>query len=209
MAISRRSCAPARARAGYADPAGRLRTARAAAADACSAVRRRLGRALDPRQQGCRDRGCLRQPGGGFPRGRHRRQGDRGCRIADRRPGRRVQATHLVPGRPARTSIRGASSSRASMRASTGAAGCRYGTAIRSSPKISPRWRNLASTCWFRTRRHRRTGTGSRRSTVWPRVAGARLIVHGHHHESYAAKLADGIDVRGLAVAETLVLATA
>jgi predicted phosphodiesterase len=37
-------------------------------------------------------------------------------------------------------------------------------------------------------------------------VAAARLIVHGHHHESYAAKLANGIDVRGLAVAETWVL---
>jgi len=38
---------------------------------------------------------------------------------------------------------------------------------------------------------------------------GARLVVHGHHHESYAATLAGGIQVRGLAVAETLVLATA
>ena len=37
-------------------------------------------------------------------------------------------------------------------------------------------------------------------------VAAARLIVHGHHHESYAAKLANGIDVRGLAVAEAWVL---
>jgi predicted phosphodiesterase len=37
-------------------------------------------------------------------------------------------------------------------------------------------------------------------------TAGARLIVHGHHHESYTAKLASGIDVRGLAVAETWVL---
>lgn len=34
----------------------------------------------------------------------------------------------------------------------------------------------------------------------------ARLIVHGHHHESYAAKLSNGIDVRGLAVAEPWVL---
>jgi predicted phosphodiesterase len=34
----------------------------------------------------------------------------------------------------------------------------------------------------------------------------ARLIVHGHHHESYTAKLAIGIGVRGLAVAETWVL---
>jgi predicted phosphodiesterase len=34
-------------------------------------------------------------------------------------------------------------------------------------------------------------------------AAGARLIVHGHHHESYTAKLSNGIDVRGLAVAET------
>jgi hypothetical protein len=34
----------------------------------------------------------------------------------------------------------------------------------------------------------------------------ARLIVHGHHHESYTAELASGIDVRGLAVAETWVL---
>ena len=39
--------------------------------------------------------------------------------------------------------------------------------------------------------------------------SGARLIVHGHHHESYAAKLANGIDVRGLAVAETWVLEVA
>ena len=37
-------------------------------------------------------------------------------------------------------------------------------------------------------------------------VAAARLIVHGHHHESYGAQLASGIDVRGLAVAETWVL---
>jgi predicted phosphodiesterase len=36
--------------------------------------------------------------------------------------------------------------------------------------------------------------------------AGAKLIVHGHHHESYTARLASGIDVRGLAVAETWVL---
>jgi predicted phosphodiesterase len=34
----------------------------------------------------------------------------------------------------------------------------------------------------------------------------ARLIVHGHHHECYAATLANGIDVRGLAVAEPWVL---
>jgi predicted phosphodiesterase len=40
-------------------------------------------------------------------------------------------------------------------------------------------------------------------------VAAARLIVHGHHHESYAAKLGNGIDVRGLAVAETWVLEAA
>jgi hypothetical protein len=38
---------------------------------------------------------------------------------------------------------------------------------------------------------------------------GARLTVHGHHHESYAAKLANGIGVRGLAVAETWVLEAA
>jgi predicted phosphodiesterase len=38
-------------------------------------------------------------------------------------------------------------------------------------------------------------------------AAGARLVVHGHHHESYAAKLASGIDVRGLAVAEPWVVA--
>lgn len=37
-------------------------------------------------------------------------------------------------------------------------------------------------------------------------VGGARLIVHGHHHESYAAKLASGIAVRGLAVAEVWTL---
>jgi predicted phosphodiesterase len=37
-------------------------------------------------------------------------------------------------------------------------------------------------------------------------VAEVRLIVHGHHHESYAAKLPGGVDVRGLAVAESWVL---
>jgi hypothetical protein len=37
----------------------------------------------------------------------------------------------------------------------------------------------------------------------------ARLVVHGHHHESYAAKLANAIDVRGLAVAEPWLLALA
>jgi hypothetical protein len=36
--------------------------------------------------------------------------------------------------------------------------------------------------------------------------AGARLIVHGHHHESYTAKLANGIGVRGLGLAETWTL---
>jgi predicted phosphodiesterase len=37
-------------------------------------------------------------------------------------------------------------------------------------------------------------------------LAGARLIVHGHHHESYTAQLPNGIAVRGLAVAEPWVL---
>lgn len=37
-------------------------------------------------------------------------------------------------------------------------------------------------------------------------VAAARLIVHGHHHESYNARLGNGIEVRGLAVAESWVL---
>jgi predicted phosphodiesterase len=37
-------------------------------------------------------------------------------------------------------------------------------------------------------------------------AAQARLIVHGHHHQSYTARLANGIQVRGLAVAETWVL---
>lgn len=35
---------------------------------------------------------------------------------------------------------------------------------------------------------------------------GARLIVHGHHHQSYDAKLPNGVRVRGLAIAETWVL---
>ena len=34
------------------------------------------------------------------------------------------------------------------------------------------------------------------------RAAGARLIVHGHHHRSYAAELPGGIQVRGLGLAE-------
>jgi hypothetical protein len=34
------------------------------------------------------------------------------------------------------------------------------------------------------------------------RQGGARLIVHGHHHQSYSATLADGIRVRGLGLAE-------
>jgi hypothetical protein len=34
------------------------------------------------------------------------------------------------------------------------------------------------------------------------RSCGARLIVHGHHHQSYAAVLPDGIRVRGLGLAE-------
>ena len=33
-------------------------------------------------------------------------------------------------------------------------------------------------------------------------ACGARLIVHGHHHESYAARLPNGIAVRGLGLAE-------
>jgi predicted phosphodiesterase len=39
------------------------------------------------------------------------------------------------------------------------------------------------------------------------KAAAARLIVHGHHHEPYAAKLANGTDVRGLATAATWALA--
>jgi predicted phosphodiesterase len=35
---------------------------------------------------------------------------------------------------------------------------------------------------------------------------GARLIVHGHHHQSYAATLANGVRVRGLGLAEPWVL---
>jgi predicted phosphodiesterase len=31
---------------------------------------------------------------------------------------------------------------------------------------------------------------------------GAKLIVHGHHHDSYSATLANGIEVRGLGLAE-------
>jgi hypothetical protein len=38
-------------------------------------------------------------------------------------------------------------------------------------------------------------------------LTAARLIVHGHHHESYTAQLANGINVRGLSVAETWLLA--
>jgi hypothetical protein len=34
-------------------------------------------------------------------------------------------------------------------------------------------------------------------------TCGARLIVHGHHHQSYAAVLPNGIRVRGLGLAET------
>ncbi len=34
-------------------------------------------------------------------------------------------------------------------------------------------------------------------------AGGARLIVHGHHHRSYTARLENGIAVRGLRVAET------
>jgi Calcineurin-like phosphoesterase len=37
---------------------------------------------------------------------------------------------------------------------------------------------------------------------------GARLIVHGHHHQSYEAALPNGIRVRGLAIAETWVMDT-
>jgi predicted phosphodiesterase len=33
-------------------------------------------------------------------------------------------------------------------------------------------------------------------------AGGARLIVHGHHHDSYVAKLSNGIAVRGLGLAE-------
>jgi predicted phosphodiesterase len=38
-------------------------------------------------------------------------------------------------------------------------------------------------------------------------LGAARLIVHGHHHESYAATLPSDINVRGLAVGETWTLA--
>ena len=38
------------------------------------------------------------------------------------------------------------------------------------------------------------------------RTAGARLIVHGHHHRSYEAVLKAGIQVRGLGIAEPWVM---
>jgi hypothetical protein len=38
-------------------------------------------------------------------------------------------------------------------------------------------------------------------------ACGARLIVHGHHHQSYEAVLANGIRVRGLGLAEPWLLA--
>lgn len=38
-------------------------------------------------------------------------------------------------------------------------------------------------------------------------TAAARLIVHGHHHQSYTARLPNGINVRGLRVAETWTVA--
>jgi hypothetical protein len=37
-------------------------------------------------------------------------------------------------------------------------------------------------------------------------ACGARLIVHGHHHQSYEAVLASGIRVRGLGLAEPWLL---
>jgi predicted phosphodiesterase len=37
-------------------------------------------------------------------------------------------------------------------------------------------------------------------------TCGARLIVHGHHHQSYAATLPNGITVRGLGLAEPWLL---
>jgi len=33
-------------------------------------------------------------------------------------------------------------------------------------------------------------------------AGGAKLIVHGHHHDSYTATLPNGIPVRGLGLAE-------
>jgi predicted phosphodiesterase len=38
------------------------------------------------------------------------------------------------------------------------------------------------------------------------RACGASLIVHGHHHQSYATKLPNGIKVRGLGLAEPWLL---
>lgn len=40
------------------------------------------------------------------------------------------------------------------------------------------------------------------------RAIGVRLIVHGHHHQSYAAVLPNGITVRGLGLAEPWLLKT-
>jgi predicted phosphodiesterase len=37
-------------------------------------------------------------------------------------------------------------------------------------------------------------------------MAGARLIVHGHHHQPYVARLPNGVQVRGLGVADTWML---
>jgi Calcineurin-like phosphoesterase len=41
------------------------------------------------------------------------------------------------------------------------------------------------------------------------KACGARLIVHGHHHQSYEAVLPNGIRVRGLGLAESWLAATA
>ncbi|MDR3529926.1 MAG: metallophosphoesterase [Rhodopila sp.] len=38
-------------------------------------------------------------------------------------------------------------------------------------------------------------------------TCGARLIVHGHHHQSYEGRLPNGITVRGLGLSETWLLA--
>ena len=41
---------------------------------------------------------------------------------------------------------------------------------------------------------------------AWAEARGARMIVHGHHHQSYTATLPNGIHVRGLGLAEPWLL---
>ena len=141
-----RACAGAGTR--HADPAGRLRSARAAAPGARARCSRSAGASTGSsatRTPRPRRRSTTWRPT--FPRATSAARVIEVGGAAHRRPGRRVQAAHLASARrragrhdrTARLQHAARLPRQPQAAANTGAAGCRCGIAIRSSRRISSR----------------------------------------------------------------------